>query len=93
MTILKKILAYEVIKLLMALGGCLLLFSLLPFSLYVLFLPVDLIGWLLIRSGISAGMRVGISIVIYLVAVLSSVVWIQTGHGGLEFLLDVDWLR
>lgn len=89
----KKILVYEVIKLLLALGGCLLLFSLLPFSLYVLFLPVDVIGWLLLRPRISARAWVSISIVIYLVAVLCSFVWIHTGHRGLQFLLDIDWLR
>jgi hypothetical protein len=55
-------------------------------------LPVDVIGWLFIRARISAGAWIGISIMIYLVVVVSSFIWIQTGHTGLEFLLDVDWL-
>ncbi len=89
----RKILLYVAAKLLVAFGGGMLLFTLLPLSLYVLLLPLDIIGWLLIRSKISASAGISISIMIYLVAVVSSFIWIQTGHTGLEFLLDMDWMR
>ena len=89
----KKILLFEITKLLIAFGGCFLLFSLLPFSIYVLLLPVELIFWWFMRTKITLGTWIGISMIVFISSCVFSFVWITTGHTGLEFLLDIDVIR
>ena len=89
----RKILLYELLKGIVASVLCFPFFSLLPFSLFVLLLPLDLIGWWFVKTPMSNTRCIGISITLYIATFLFAFTWIMTDHHGLEFLLDVDVIR
>lgn len=89
----RKVLVYELLKGIVASVLCIPFFSLLPFSLFVLLLPLDLIGWWFVMNRVSNSRWIVISIIIYIATFLFAFTWIITDHQGLEFLLDLDVIR
>lgn len=88
-----KLLFFEFGKVLIAMALCTLFFTLIPLSVLALLLPFDILIWLYIRRKVSVAAWIGILCTMYIAAVSFSVIWIINGHSGLEFLLDVDWIR
>ena len=85
-----KILLYEVIKFALASAACFVFFTLIPLSVYLLLLPLDLISWYVTRKKVEKPTWAGITFLVYLAVVFFSVWWVMSGREGLEFLLDFD---
>ena len=89
----RKILICELLKGIVAFLSCFLFFSLLPFSIFVLLLPVDLLGWWLVKNRMSNTGWIGLSVTFYIAVFFFAFIWIMSGRPGLEFLLDLDVIR
>lgn len=76
----------------MASGGAMLFFTVIPLSIYILMLPVELIAWWLMRTNVPTQVWMTISFLLYIALNFSVVVLIQAGYDEFNVLLDWDLL-
>jgi len=87
----KKFIFFELIKGVIAFVLCFLIFSVLPFSVYILLIPIDILAWWLLRKRMQPGEWILLLIITYIVVTVACFIWIITGHRDtVEFLLDFD---
>ena len=85
-----KIFLFELIKGVIALLVSILLFTLLPLSIFICLFPIDIIVWIIVRRKWSPFSWMSLLAILYLVLTVSAFILIVNGNTALRFLLDFD---